>query len=262
MSWVITGGNTYIPMDSSAASYITAVEAADGQALEPAVRCAIDQFVLGCKTDGIWTAIKASCILAGARTLTGALVPLVGDAPTNVNFASGDYDRKTGISRSANNKYLNSNRAQNADGQNDHHLSIWKSDTINADDYYMGSGSGGIPGNYTLIGRSLMYSRNISDGIAGTGTSASAPSGLWGISRTGSTSVQYKRGSTAAATVTTAASLANLSINHFVCTFNNNGTADSRVTSRFAFYSIGSSLNLTLLDTRVTTLINAIDAAI
>ena len=69
------GGVAY---DTDAAAYITAVETADGQALETAVADAINAFVVGCKADGIWDAIKASCIMAGARTLNGALVPLVG----------------------------------------------------------------------------------------------------------------------------------------------------------------------------------------
>jgi len=74
-----------------AGAYIAAVEAADGQALESGVKTAITNFVAGCRADGIWNAIKASCILAGARTLSGALVPLVGTAPTNFNFW-GDAD--------------------------------------------------------------------------------------------------------------------------------------------------------------------------
>ena len=75
--------------DPDAQSYITAVEAADGQALEVGVRDAINAFVVGCKSDGIWAAIKAACIMAGARTLAGALVPLVGTAPTNNNLWRG-----------------------------------------------------------------------------------------------------------------------------------------------------------------------------
>ena len=70
-------------LDRDAAVYLNAVAVADGEQLEPAVRKAINDFVNGCKQDGIWDAIKASCILAGARTLAGALVPLVGTAPTN-----------------------------------------------------------------------------------------------------------------------------------------------------------------------------------
>jgi hypothetical protein len=48
----------------------------------------VNAFVKGCKADGIWSAIKASCILAGADTLAGALVPLVGAAPTNFNITN------------------------------------------------------------------------------------------------------------------------------------------------------------------------------
>jgi len=55
-------------LDADARQYIINVEEQDGQPLESGVRAAINDFVVGCKTDGIWDAIKASCILAGART--------------------------------------------------------------------------------------------------------------------------------------------------------------------------------------------------
>jgi hypothetical protein len=58
--------------DPDAGRYIAAVEAADGQLLEFAVGKAMNNFIVGCKADGTWDAIKASCILSGARTLTGA----------------------------------------------------------------------------------------------------------------------------------------------------------------------------------------------
>jgi hypothetical protein len=109
-------------LDPDAKTYINAVEFADGQPLESAVRTAIDKFVRGCKADGIWDAIKASCVLAGARTLDGALVPLKGSAPTNNGpFVSGDYDRKTGLAGNGTTKFLNSNRNNNADPQNSNH---------------------------------------------------------------------------------------------------------------------------------------------
>ena len=110
--------------DADAIAYVNAVEAADGQLLEFAVGKAINDFVVGCKLDNTWPAIKASCILAGARTLTGALVPLVGTAPTNNNFASGDYNRKTGLVGNGSTKYLDSNRNNNADPQNSNHNAV------------------------------------------------------------------------------------------------------------------------------------------
>jgi hypothetical protein len=132
MSLLISGdlrlAQTYTrPDDADAVAYIAAVEAVDGQALETATRMAINSFVKGCKNDGIWTAIKASCILAGARTLAGALVPLVGTAPTNFDglFDSGDYNRKTGLIGDGSTKSLDSNRNNNADPQNSKHVSAY-----------------------------------------------------------------------------------------------------------------------------------------
>ena len=85
--------------DVDAAAYIAAVETADTQPLELAVKTAINDFIVGCKADGIWNAIKISGILMGARTLSGALTPLKGGSVSNVsnNFVSGDYDRKNGL---------------------------------------------------------------------------------------------------------------------------------------------------------------------
>ena len=92
---------------SEAAAYIKSIETADGQALEPQTKIAINTFIRGCKIDGNWDAIKSSCILAGARTLNGALISLKGTAPTNVNFISSDYNRATGLKGDGSSKYLN-----------------------------------------------------------------------------------------------------------------------------------------------------------
>jgi hypothetical protein len=92
MGLVISKGLTlrkgYIGTDDpDAEAYIAAVEAADlaadptAEPLETATKVAIHSFVKGAKADGFWPAIKASCILAGARTRLGALTPLVGTAP-------------------------------------------------------------------------------------------------------------------------------------------------------------------------------------
>jgi hypothetical protein len=124
MSWIITGSFAQ-PDEPEALAYIAAVEAADGETLEDGVKFAYNSFIKGCKADGIWDAIKASCILAGARTLDGALVPLVGTAPTNYNFDSGDYDREAGLLGNGSTKYLDSNRNNNADPQNSKHLAVY-----------------------------------------------------------------------------------------------------------------------------------------
>lgn len=104
--------------DPDASAYITAVEIADGQPLELNVKAAINSFVIDCKTDGIWDGITSCCILAGARTLNGALTPLKGVAPTNNNFIPADYNRATGLKGNGHDvsfKYIDTNRNDNQD---------------------------------------------------------------------------------------------------------------------------------------------------
>jgi hypothetical protein len=245
--------------DADAIAYVNAVEAADGQLLEFGVGKAINDFVVGCKLDNTWSAIKASCILAGARTLAGALVPLVGTAPTNVGpFVSGDYNRKTGLKGDGTTKYLNSNRNNNADPQNNCHLAIYKNDSdVESNPYWIGSISSGFS-VVNAIGQNGAYSNSI--GFVG-GTNSSA--GLHGISRSGGASAVLKRPSLSAVS-SSLDSTTPLTIANFIYTLNGNGTpaASNWSAARLAFYSIGESLDLALLDARVSALITAFGVAI
>jgi hypothetical protein len=259
MSWKITPG--WSPADADAAAYITAVETADNQALENGVKVAIDNFVLGCKADGIWSAIKASCILAGARTLTGALVPLVGTAPTNFNFVSGDYNRKTGLVGDGSTKYLNSNRNNNADPQNSNHNSVYFSQAntegtrsiIGSSEVTGTSGANNISQSNT--NRNLV-TRNRKSVPATTVNSASII-GFVGASRpsSGSYSVRLFGSSSSISSNSETPFAGNVTI--FTV-----GSVGTYCDGRIAFYSIGESLDLALLDARVTTLVNAFAAAI
>jgi len=105
-------GSQRLPSDPDALAYLAAVAAADGAPVEVGVAVAVDDFFKGTKADGTFSAIKAACLLCGARTLAGALVPLVGAAPTNSNFLPGDYNRQTGLVGDGSTKYLDSNRRQ------------------------------------------------------------------------------------------------------------------------------------------------------
>jgi hypothetical protein len=250
---------TYVGIDDpDAASYITAVETADGESLETAVKVAIHSFVKGCKSDGIWSAIKASCILAGARTLAGALVPLVGTAPTNNNFVSGDYNRKTGLVGNGSTKYLNSNRNNNADPQNSHHLSAFASSSYSGITVPIGFyGPGNTERNVLYYDGGFLYA---SRGVTAPISSASASTGFAGVSRGNAVTVASRYGGNAFSKADT--SLSPGSGNTYIFSLNQNGTSNFFVSARLAFYSIGESLNLALLDARVTTLINAFAAAI
>jgi hypothetical protein len=252
-------------LDPDAAAYIAAVEDTDGQALEAAVVDAIDAFVVGCKADGIWSAIKASCILAGARTRLGALTPLVGTAPTSFNFVDGDYNRKTGLVGSGT-KYINSNYAQVVGQQNNCHLSYWQSTnssisaniigTTNSSQFRLLTG-GFNTGNQG--GRRAGLCQSSLNVIASSGTWT----GLNGASRGASDSYTYRGGAINYIQTVNSTALSTGSIFVFTVNASSSGTPDASYSdARLAFYSIGESLDLALLDARVTALIDAFDTAI
>jgi hypothetical protein len=236
--------------DPDALRYIAAVQQADQQSLEPAVRKAITDFVVGCKADGIWDALKASCILAGARTLSGALVPLKGPAPTNNNFVSGDYNRKTGLVGNGSTKFLDSNRAENTDGLNNNHYSSFVS-TV---------------GTQGIIGAVVSGVANTTMSPAATRNRNSSPdiytlsAGFVGIAR--SSSSEYIRRNSGANSTLATGSVGQDGNNVGIFATSVSSGALFAGSHRLAFYSIGESLDLALLDTRVTALYNAIGAAI
>jgi hypothetical protein len=244
-------------IDPDAAVYLNAVAVADGQQLEPAVRKAINDFVVGCKRDGIWDAIKASCLLMGARTLSGALVPLRGAAPGNVNFVSGDYDRKTGLKGNGTNKRISSGRNNQDDPQDNCHQAFYQSERSSdtATRGLMGVGSAGSGSTHFASGSNSMFSRHRSGTAVSIGSDAA---GFFGHSRSLAESYISRSGGTN----TTRSIASNSPENGEVFVFIRNSTGQVHTDARLAFYSIGESLDLALLDTRVSALYAAIGAAI
>jgi hypothetical protein len=254
--------------DNDANAYLLAVESADGQELESGVITAVETFIVGCKSDGIWSALKASCILAGARTLSGALVPLVGTAPTNANFVSADYNRKTGVKGNASTKRLNANRLDNVDPQNSKHLAVYQTDseirTINVSGTKTALASPNTTTSSELLTATGAGSNIRRFRINSTATGASVTDlqntvGFWGASRSGSTNVASRVNGVSSNFSTTSSTPSTGAIG----VFSRGGNATiSPSDARISFYSIGENLNLTLLDTRVSTLMTSLAAAI
>ena len=218
--------------------------------------------MIGLKSDGIWDDIQASCILAGARTVAGALIPLKGPAPTNFNFVGADYNRETGLKGDGSTKYLDSGRNNNADGQNDAHRAVCISeqdDTLTST-AYMGAGVADVGSD--LLGKSgtSPYNAVVRSRTSAAFTASTSGTGCLGISRSGSANYTLRIAGvdqTVAATSQTPHS-----DNLYVFARNNSGSPSIPSNGRLTFYSIGGALNLAQLDARVTTLITAIGAAI
>jgi len=266
MTLVLKPGYSF---DSDASTYIDAVETADGQSLETGVRIAINDFVLGCKQDQFWDAIKASCILAGARTLDGALVPLVGTAPTNFSFVAADYDRKTGLKGNGTFKRVDTNYkiSHSLTGEN-LHLGVVGSELLNT-------------GRPLGVFRQAAYTRHYIpvDGFFATRsgwgnatTVVNQASGHYISTRqTGVSPVRYYNGQFDVALNTDNSRPSDWSVTAFVAHGSDTGLStepeafNGYSTARLQMYHIGdglSALQAANFSTRVSNLITAIGAAI
>lgn len=240
--------------DTDAQAYFTAVEAADGQPLETGVKNAINNFVVGCKSDGIWTAIKAACIMAGARTLSGALVPLVGPAPTNVNFVNGDYDRETGLKGDGTTKLIDVPfNLSTSVTQDDVHLLGYVTQASTAERFVVGSGRANTGATSITSSGTLSRSR-CRNSAFGTTISVSPMIGLIGVSRSSSTEYISRAAGTSVTNSVTSQTPYNGNVQVF-----NGGVAPNLISdARISFYSAGDSLDLALLDSRLSTLMTAL----
>lgn len=261
MSLLISGDlrlrNTWQPMDPDAAAYIAAVEAADTQALEQPVKIAIDNFVLGCKADGIWGSIAAACILAGARKKEGAFVDLKTATTIVVNnsFLDSDYDRKKLGSTSNTTKYLDTGIADNGSSlpQNDFHQAVWVN-TLTADNTAL------IGVNAASSARQLLRQLARCGNTYDSWTPTIIP-GFLGTARNSSSGYVY-RVNNATQTRASSTSQTRLNGNHYVFARNNLPAANQHTSSRLSYYSLGTFLNLAAYNLRIADLIAALNTAI
>ena len=241
--------------DSDVVAYIKAVESADGALLETSVRALYYNFIVGCKNDGIWNSIKASCLLGGARTLNGALVPLVGNAPTNVNFISSDYNRKTGLVTDGT-KYLNlgynNNDTTNFPTDNSHASVYIKENPVS----FASSAAYFILGGkvYSYEGSmSFQWSSGVYRVYNRTYTSVNYDTMINFVGTSKSTSeASFIARTNGANTTPSTSAVATPSSGIYGVFGLGNGSSLYPSGLRISFYSLGRSLDLALLDARIS----------
>ena len=243
--------------------YLDRVRAADGDGLSRGVTNGINTYISGLITAQLLgtsggvisqaaSTIKTHGILAAANTLSGCLVPVVGAAPTNVNFVVGDYNRRLGLGDPSNaTKYLDTNRGNTAEPQDSQSIG-----------YYIASGTIGTmavtPTGTT--GQTAVFVSPTSTAATSPFRSRSSGSALGTRSMIGVTGfVGLTRG--AAATFTSQTPGAG---NIFVFARNNvnAGTTDAYANMRCPFYHIGENLNLATLQSLQDQLFATLQAVI
>ena len=245
--------STGVSYETEASTYFAAIATA-GSTITTANKAAVNGFIAGCKADGIWTAIKASCLLAGPDSLAGALVPLVGAAPTNNGpFVSGDYSRTTGLVGNGT-KYLNANRTSLDDNVDNNHQSVWITSLGDDIKSFLGFGAATATGTSHLFSNTgSFFARNRATNSLSAGVRST---GFLGSSRNNSTSCDVRANGTTSGYSVTSSTPASSSI--FVFARSQSGTPAIISNARLSFYSIGESINLALLDARLTTYMAAL----
>jgi hypothetical protein len=246
--------------DTDAQTYITRVEEADSlslgysQGLEWQVKKAINDFVVGCKVDSIWTSINTGCILAGARTLSGALVPFKGVAPTAFNFT--DYSRTQGLKggNTGDGRYIDTNRLNSEDPLDFVHASayVFTQDTgvVLGSDNNLGAEIGIRPYG---TGNTYFRAHDTNPNFIPSPTPTSP--GFVGVARSVSTGLNYIYPSSTGVVLATRSSVAVTTPNNINIFRRSNAT--QYYNGRIGFYSLGGNLNLSLLKARVDTLMAA-----
>jgi hypothetical protein len=234
--------------DPDAAAYIANVEAADGQSLEQLVKEAITGFVIDCKTTGIWSAIQSCCLLCGARTLNGALVPLKGSAPTNFNslFNNNDYSRDIGLKGNGSSKYLNTNFLATSLDQNNFHFSMYIStlSSVGTQKTYMADGGRNMYRPITN-NTSTQFNINASFGASGGDLNMASSIGFCGLSRDNASNFTINVGSRNRTYVANSIiDSGTLGGTMRIFGRNGNGVMGEFSDGRISFYSIGNSIDL------------------
>jgi hypothetical protein len=164
----------------------------------------------------------------------------------------GDYNRETGLKGDGSTKYLDSNRRGIDDPLNNQHLSVYAGalGTLQARQL------AGVTGDTVLLdfpGNS--QTRFVSRDSSPDRNRSVLNGGLQSVSRSGST--EWVARCSGSQLKYTDASVSASSNNLLIFT-----AGSTYTNARLAFYSIGESLDLAALDTRVSNLITAIGAAI
>jgi len=265
-------GSQPLPADADALDYLARVKAADGAGVEVGVATAVSAFFRDTKAAGVFDALKACCILCGARTITGALVPLAGDAPTSNGFVSGDYSRTDGITGDGT-SYIDSGRASDDDPQNDSHWSVYPTalgtparalihtDYTGASEDVSGFFFNQAPNTSVIRSRIGSATGNPQQLVA-----TYEPSNLIAASRASGT--EFTRRYNGISEPVAASSATPQALNYFVFARQDGAGVELVSNATIAFYSIGTSLGtdpadgLADLDTAVTNLITAIGEAL
>jgi hypothetical protein len=260
------GSSGPAPYDPEALLWFAAVEATGANfGSSPASittnKTAFSTAFAGFKSAGIWDTIRQACFLIGPSTYQGALVniKLTGN-PTNNNFASGDYNKLTGLKGNGSTKYLDTNVSDRDFNPSYGHIYSLVTDfgsaaPLNNQQFVLGSnysGDGDQIMSYVInqgSGRIVLFNPSCNQVFSQGAIVTNG--GVLGYSRNGSDVTYRNDGLT---WVTEPASSADYSAGFNYCLFLDPSTSVCNFSGRVAFYSVGTSTDIQTMNSIVQTL--------
>lgn len=257
------GGGVY---DTDVQTWITGVEAAEGQTLEASVKTAVNDFVVGLKADGEWDKLHTICLFGGVRSITGASVPLKGTTPTSYNFVDADLSRSLGIKGDydllpANAKFFNHNVKMTSFPEDNCQMWTYMTERPNQGSELrsiMGLTNCQFRHSTTTNWNLTMFGRSSSSYSFTNGTSV----GLIGFSRSSTTEVTFRAAQTSSLQAKTSVALSTYDIFSFAYNFNGDTTPEGNSSPRLLMVGIGNAAgDLANTESRLDTLKAALVAA-
>lgn len=240
--------------DPDAQSYFTAVESVSGldlRSIQPwltpdYIKFWINDLVISLKSTGCWDAINTAVLLRCAQSLTGALVPLKGTAPTNANFVEGDYNGQTGLKGNAGTKRLNTNVGNGSFTQNSFHMSlhITETDTINNTLVRIMGTSANTGSSLIHLTTSNLF-RLANQGNINDFSSSRPMTGFVGHNRSSSSVVNYNIGYVPSSYGSSISTASQVPLVEPIYIFSLNGL--NPTDARISWYTIGSAINIDTL---------------
>jgi hypothetical protein len=234
--------------------YLARVEDADSARLETPVLN-----VMGTLAQYRIPLLGGAVFMAGARTLPGALVPMVGPAPTQSNLIGADYTRLQGVKFNGINKVVSTNVVGSTLQQDNHHMGVGISiaPTITG---RIGIGHGGSSAgalNIAVPGGLVTQVSYRSRSSASRNLTVTAPEWVdfHGLSRSNSSEYEYRSGSQSItfAQVSSAAATGTISVGA-----DSGGSFFSDAGIRF--YTLGTSIDLAEMRTRFNVAVSSLAA--
>ena len=252
-------GIFYPDLDSDFLAWYNRVIAA-GSSISAQNIVTLNKFFRNLKSNNLWSSITQANILCGVNDLVGVLIPIKGATPVNNGFVSGDYSVTLGLNSGAlNNKWLDttileSSFSTNPDTVGRHMFCAYTqfvSSSFN-NRYVIGSSTTGGSRIYSPTSNSLALSGQLNAGTTSAMSTASGANNFVAVSRQNGTLYKYSGG-----ILTTAVNpIGTITTGNTIGVFGAPG--QSRVNMKMTFYSFGYYLDVSTLNSVVSTMTSAI----